>query len=224
MIGAEHGEHIGRGRDAGIDRRIVDDRHRRHALARLLRHQRCALGIVGEPHHVRRQQLRGIGLDAELARRSRQSQRQCEQRRRRRLPRVAVPELCGDGIRHQRRQRLGRGVADHPPAGHRLRIAAVTRGMRDGADPAASIKCELSDDAAYQQPAAGVPDRAGERAGEALRAALHIAAAALQIAALRHREEYPPQGAGIVVKIGEVGGERAFYGFIVAEDPVELLR
>src|SRR6266481_10167025 len=83
---------------------------------------------------------------------------------------------------------------------------------------------DAADGAAHQYLYAGQLDGAGKRAGEPLRTALHVTATGQEIASLRDREEDPPQGRGVVVIIGEIGGQRAFDGFVVAEDPVQLLR
>ena len=59
---------------------------------------------------------------------------------------------------------------------------------------------------------------------KALPAALDEAAAGAEVAALGEREEHPPQRIGIVVVIGEIGGERAFDGFVVPEGAIEHVR
>ena len=96
--------------------------------------------------------------------------------------------------------------------------------MRHAARPALRIQGDGGDDAADRHLAAGRSDGAGQRAGEPLRAALHIAPAAEEKTSLRHREERPRQGGRIVVIIREVCGERAFDGFVVAENALEFLR
>src|SRR5258708_33595091 len=59
--------------------------------------------------------------------------------------------------------------------------------------------------------------------GEMRRAAADIAAAGGQISALRHREQDPPHGVGIVMPIGEIGGQRTFQRLVAAERPIEDL-
>ena len=61
-----------------------------------------------------------------------QAQRQREQRRRGRLPRIALAQLFGGVRLHQGFERGGRGVADDPRALHGSGIAAVLGGVGDG--------------------------------------------------------------------------------------------
>ena len=56
-VGAEHRQHVRRRRHAGLDRRIVDHRHRRHPIAGLFRHQRRALAGVRAKAHLLRDTL-----------------------------------------------------------------------------------------------------------------------------------------------------------------------
>ena len=86
------------------------------------------------------------------------------------------------------------------------------------------VQHDAADDAPHQHIAAGRLDGAGQRARQPLRTALHVAAAALQVATLRKREIDPPQRGRVVMEIGQVGGDRAFDSFVVAEHVVELLR
>ena len=52
--------------------------------------------------------------------------------------------------------------------------------MGHGADAAVRVEGDAADEAAHQKLAAGDADGAGERAREPLRAALHVASAALK--------------------------------------------
>ena len=140
------------------------------------------------------------------------------------MPRIAFGQLLRGRCRHQRCKRRRRGVADDPRSFHHLRIAAVAGGVGDGAGAALLVQRDAADNATYQHVAAGDPHGAGQRARKPLRATLHETAAAQQITSLRHRKEDPPQRGGVVVIIGEIGRQRAFDRFVVAENPVELLR
>ena len=85
------------------------------------------------------------------------------------------------------------------------------------------IDCDLRHQAPEQDFAAGRFDGPGERVAQALGATPDLAATRAQVSALRDGERDPPQRAGIIVIIGEVGGESALHRFVVAEAAIKAL-
>ena len=64
-------------------------------------------------------------------------------------------------------------------------------------------------------------DRLCDGVAQALRAALHVAAAGRKITALRRGEMDPPQGCRIVVIMGQVGGNGPLRCLVAAEGPLQ---
>src|SRR5712691_9387412 len=101
-------------------------------------------------------------------------------------------------------------------------FAAPVR-MRHAGRASIAIETDCDRPPPYQDiPARGF-DGPRERARQPLRAAADEAAARTEIAALGERKEHPPQGIGIVMIVGEIGGERAFDGLVVPEGAREHL-
>jgi hypothetical protein len=85
------------------------------------------------------------------------------------------------------------------------------------------IDCDLRHRAPEQDFAARRLDGPGKRVAQALGATPDVATARAQVSALRDGEKDPSQRAGIIVIIGEVGGESALHCFVVAEAAVKPL-
>ena len=104
------------------------------------------------------------------------------------------------------------------------RLAAFLALVHDGGGTACAVEQNAAHRAAQEQFAAGCLECPRKCIAQALRAALDIAAAASEVAALRHREQHPPQRVGVVVPVEHVGGERTLCGLVRAEGPVAVAR
>ncbi len=95
--------------------------------------------------------------------------------------------------------------------------------MHDTGRAAAGVESNVGRLAAQHDLAARLRRRVGQCMAEPPRAAADIASAAGQISALRDREQDPPHRVGIVVPIGEIGGQRTFQRLVATERPIEDL-